>query len=50
MAAQTESVHLKRNKTSYSVDLLCVFVFQELLNRYERAIYASLSGNLKPVI
>lgn len=24
-------------------------VFQEQLNRYERAIYASLSGNLKPV-
>ena len=28
-------------------NLLCVF--QEQLNRYERAIYASLSGNLKPV-
>lgn len=25
------------------------FVFQEQLNRYERAIYASLSGNLRPV-
>lgn len=25
-------------------------MFQEQLNRYERAIYASLSGNLKPVI
>lgn len=24
-------------------------MFQEQLNRYERAIYASLSGNLKPV-
>lgn len=28
---------------------VCVCVFQEQLNRYERAIYASLSGNLKPV-
>lgn len=26
-----------------------LFVFQEQLNRYERAIYASLSGNLRPV-
>ena len=33
----------------YNVKLLCVCVFQEQLNRYEKAIYASLSGNLKPV-
>lgn len=30
-------------------NLFIFIVFQELFNRYERAIYAALSGNLKQV-